>query len=201
MTRQGGAAGEVGPLAARPPVIWTDDVSTGRPGASPRSAGRGDLDWPVLYERHGPELSAFVLRLIGDATATQDIVQDTFVRAIQKQATLRDHRAARAWLHRIAARLVTDRCRRRALLTFTPFAGTERAPEHDVDTAALVRTALAKIPADQAVALVLAYHEGFTQAEVAELLGVPAGTVKTRIHRGRQSFGAAYRRLERGLAG
>lgn len=176
-------------------------MSSGRPEGDLRSPERDGLDWPVLYERHGPELSAFVLRLVGDMAATQDIVQDTFVRAIRKQATLRDPRAARAWLYRIASRLVSERRRRRALLAFVPFAGTEHAAEVDTDTAALVRTALARIPTDQAVALVLAYHDGFERAEIASLLGVPENTVKSRIHRGRKSFAAAYRRLERGLAG
>jgi RNA polymerase sigma-70 factor (ECF subfamily) len=155
----------------------------------------------VLYERHGPELSAFVLRLVGDVEATQDLVQDTFVRAIQRQATLREPRAARAWLYRIASRLVIERRRRRALLAFVPFVGNERAAEPDMDTAALVRAALSRIPTHQAVALVLAYHEGLARAEIAALLDVPEDTVKTRIHRGRKNFGAAYRRLERGLAG
>lgn len=159
------------------------------------------LDWPALYERHGPELSAFVFRLVRDQGVTQDIVQDTFTRAIERQSTLRDAGAARAWLYRIAANLVASARRRRSLLLFVPFAGSERAPEPDSDTAALVRTALARIPADQAIALTLAYHDGFTRAEIADLLRVREETVRSRIARGRRNFAASYQRLQRGLAG
>ncbi|HET8569353.1 MAG TPA: RNA polymerase sigma factor [Candidatus Limnocylindria bacterium] len=171
------------------------------PAGGARPSHDIELDWPALYERHGPELSAFAYRLTGDMEAARDIVQDTFARAIERERSLRDRGAVRAWLYRIAARLVVSRRRRRAILAFVPFAGTERAPEPDADTAALVRTALARIPSHEAVALVLAYHEGLSRAEIASVLDVPEETVRTRIHRGRKSFGAAYRRLERGLAG
>ena len=166
-----------------------------------RPPGREALDWPALYERHGPELGAFAMRLVREAGKAQDIVQDTFARAIEREATLRDPAAVRPWLYRIAARLAATERRRRALLAFVPFAGSERAPEPDRDTAALVRTALGSIATDQAVALTLAYHSGFSRTEIASLLGLPEETVRSRIHRGRKAFAAAYLRLERGLAG
>lgn len=194
-------ASAVAPFRAPPRVIYTTAVNTVRPGERPRSARLDALDWPALYERHGPELSAFVFRLVRDGGVTQDIVQDTFTRAIERQSTLRDPGAVRAWLYRIAANLVASTRRRRSLLVFVPFLGSERAPERDADTAALVRTALARIPADQAIALTLAYHDGFTRAEIADLLHVPEETVRSRIARGRKNFGASYQRLQRGLAG
>lgn len=174
-------------------------MSSGQAAGDARSSEGVGLDWPYLYERHGPELSAFVYRLTGDVEAAQDLVQDTFVRAMRRQGSLRDPGAVRAWLYRIASNLVIERRRRRALLAFVPFLGTEPAPEPAADTAAQVRQALQSIPAAQAVALVLAYHEGWSRAEIAGLLGAPEETVKTRLQRGRKNFAAAYQRLERGL--
>lgn len=175
-------------------------MSSERPASDAWSSQREELDWPYLYERHAPELSAFVYRLTGNMEVAADLVQDTFVRAIRRQAGLAEPKAARAWLYRIASNMVTDWRRRRALVAFVPFLGTEHASEPASDIAALVRQALRSVPADQAVALVLAYHEGFARREIAQLLGVPEETVKTRIHRGRKSFATAYLRLEAGLA-
>jgi RNA polymerase sigma-70 factor (ECF subfamily) len=175
-------------------------VRSGPPQAQARSFTGEALDWRYAYERFGPELSAFVYRLTANEEVAQDLVQDTFVRAIRRQGTLADQGALRAWLYRIAANIVIDWRRRRALLSFVPFLGSEQAPERSSDTPALVRQALRSIPAAQAVALVLSYHEGFSRSEVATMLGVPEETVKTRIARGRKSFEASYLRLERGLA-
>lgn len=148
-------------------------MRSGPPQAQARSFAGEALDWRYVYERFGPELSAFVYRLTAGEEVVQDLVQDTFVRAIRRQETLVDQHALRAWLYRIAANVVIDWRRRQALLSFVPFVGSEEAPERATDTAALVRQALRAIPAAQAVSLVLTYHEGFSRSEVATMLGSP----------------------------
>jgi RNA polymerase sigma-70 factor (ECF subfamily) len=103
-------------------------------------------------------------------------------------------------LFRIATNLAVSHLRRRRLLSFLPFA-REHPGEHDAFDVegAQVRAALRSIPADQAVALVLTLHQGFSRREAAALLGVGEETMKSRIARGRLNFAAAYKRLERGL--
>ncbi|MGH2500067.1 MAG: RNA polymerase sigma factor [Candidatus Limnocylindria bacterium] len=158
----------------------------------------GNIDWPAAYATYAPHLVRYLRRLTRSEEEAQDLVQETFVKAIQSGSGLREHGSLRPWLYRIATNLAAERRRRARLVSFVPFLGSEPAPERATETDALIRLALRAIPHDQAVALVLAYHEGFARSEISDLLGVPEETVKTRIHRGRRHFAKAYERLERG---
>lgn len=157
------------------------------------------LDWDALYVKHSQGIARYLARLTGDRDVAPDLTQEVFGRALGHAdgSTIRD---PRAWLYRIATNLGIQYCRRRRLLAFVRFSGRERAEAGSHDRTELVRQALQAIATDQAVALVLHYHEGFSRREAAALLGVPEGTVKTRLARGRRNFIGAYRRLERGLA-
>lgn len=154
---------------------------------------RRALDWERAYILHAPALLRFVRRLIGDADAAEELMQDTFERAFRANAAP-DPAALRPWLYRIAANVVTDQLRRRRLIAFLPFSGHERDPrqhfDHERDS---VRDALRAIAPEEAVALVLRLHEGFSRAEIAQLTGVSERQVKDRLERGRESFARAYR--------
>jgi RNA polymerase sigma-70 factor (ECF subfamily) len=168
------------------------------PGPSP-AADR--LDWEELYARHAEELVRFMIKLLGDRERAADLVHDTFVHAMRSANQLRDPHAARPWLFKIATRLAQNERRRRALIAFLPFQGHERSDGEVFDArAAQVHHALRSIPTDQALALVLHYHSGFSRAEVATLTNLSEDGVKSRLARGRANFIAAYRRLDRGLA-
>jgi RNA polymerase sigma factor (sigma-70 family) len=124
-------------------------------------------------------------------------MQETFVRALRakRTPTLTE---MRPWLFRIASNLAMTHLRRprwpdvlslrRHVMADVPFEEGEQ-----------VRQALRSIPPDQAVTLALAFHEGFSRREIAEMLGVTEEAVKSRVARGRLNFTAAYARLERGL--
>lgn len=158
------------------------------------------LDWERLYEAHASQLQRYLAKLLGEREAATELMQDTFVRAMR--AEIRDAGAVRTFLFRTATNLALSRARRGRLLAFLPFSGREVAPggAYDVE-AAQVRRALGSIPADQAATLLLHYQSGFTRAEIAEMQGVGEEAVKSRLARGRKAFVAAYRRLQRGLAG
>ena len=170
------------------------EPSTPRPGQDP--------SWDGLYERHAQELSRFVMKLLGDRERAADVVHDAFVRAIRSRDALRDPAAVRPWLFRIAGNLARNELRRRRLIAFVPFVGTESgfADAYDAE-AAQIHRALGSIAPEQAIALVLFHQQGFSRAEIAQLTGVSAEGVKSRLARGRAAFIAAYGRLERGLAG
>lgn len=164
------------------------------------SSATADIDWDELYGRHAEELARFMVKLLGDRERAADLVHDTFVHGMRSAHQLRDHSAVRAWLYQIAANLARNELRRRKLIAFLPF-GQERGAEDAFDAdAAQVHQALRNIPADQAIALVLHYQQGFSRAELAALTGVSEEGVKSRLARGRANFMAAYQRLERGLA-
>jgi RNA polymerase sigma-70 factor (ECF subfamily) len=180
------------------------------------SGPKGAMDRRGFEERALPHLRALfglALRLTGDASAAEDLVQETYLKALQAFVTLRDPDRVRPWLFQILSRLVVDR--RRASVREVPleepedldrFSLYDRIADEDPlpysdslheDFLAQfrdeeVRRALVRIPEAYRVPLVLVYVEGLSYRELAQVLGCPIGTVMSRLHRGRKA-------LERGL--
>lgn len=157
--------------------------------------GAPRLPWRELYETHAAELAGYLWKLTGDQEAANDLMQETFIAGMRDEHALRDAARVRPWLYRIATRLALKRRRRARLIAFLPFSGREEAPGDAFDPDRhTVRDALRAISADQAIALVLHYAQGFTRAEIAGLTGRSEETIKSRIARGRRAFLAAYAR-------
>jgi RNA polymerase sigma-70 factor (ECF subfamily) len=143
-----------------------------------------------LFDAHAPALLAFALRLTqGDRGRAEDIVQETLLRAWKHPEALDPARGeARTWLFTVARRIAIDAHRARAArpvevgddaLAALP-AGSdeiERAMRSWV-----VADALAGLSPAHREALVQTYYRGRTVSEAAEVLGVPPGTVKSRVH-------------------
>ena len=151
---------------------------------------RGDDDaLAELYDRFGGVAYRLAYRVLPDPALAQDAVQDAFLGAWRTAISYDPERGqASTWLltlvHRRAVDLVRREDRRRAdQLDVAPLASTETTDE----TAAVreqrraVQAALAQLPDEQRQALELAYYGGLTQTELAERLGVPLGTVKSRM--------------------
>jgi RNA polymerase sigma-70 factor (ECF subfamily) len=156
------------------------------------------LDWATVYEVHGPDVLAFLRRSMGSASLAEDLLHDTFVRAL-RAGSHPPVEAVRPWLFTIASRLAISHHRRIRLFAFVPFGDDDRRTEPPGDAeGAQVRQALRSIPRDQAVTLTLALHEGFSRREIAQMLAITEEGVKSRLARGRRSFALAYRALERG---
>lgn len=151
----------------------------------------------LLYRRYVRPVSALAARLVGDLPATEEIVQEVFVRVWRQAATFRPERASFAtWLLGITHHLAVDELRRRRVRQArqaAPNALGEREPAETPDLAAMVdrgalrgrvRAALGQLTPDQREAIVLAYYGGLTQVEIAARLAEPLGTIKSRIRRG-----------------
>jgi RNA polymerase sigma-70 factor, ECF subfamily len=149
-----------------------------------------------LFHRHRDRLWAVALRTLGDREEAADALQDALLSAHRSAARFRGDSAVTTWLHRIVVNACLDRVRRRRSHPTVPLAdgnhddegvrGVEpAAPMVDHDTALVVRQALAELPAEQRAALILVDVQGYPVAEVAVILGVAEGTVKSRCARGR----------------
>ena len=156
---------------------------------------RGDEDaLAELYDRVGRVAYGLALRVLRDERHAEDAVQEAFLQVWRSAATFRAERAkASTWIltlvHRRAVDLVRREERRQAdPLTDDSAAGV--APEETEEAAWLrfererVQTALKQLPDVQREALELAYYGGFSQSELAERLGVPLGTIKSRMFAG-----------------
>ena len=159
---------------------------------------------PRLLEDHGGKIYGLGLRICDDPDKAEDLVQETFVRALRSWDGFDGRSNPSTWLYTIATRACQRMERRRAgeprrmrpleqLLPSgdativdipatgdTPLEWTERRDVIDA-----VRTALDSLPMDFRIPLVLKEMEGLSVDEIAAIMGIKAATVKTRLHRGR----------------
>jgi RNA polymerase sigma factor (sigma-70 family) len=152
-------------------------------------ASSDDQALAELYDRFGGVAYGLALRILRDESLAQDAVQEAFLAAWRTAVAYDPARGkASTWLltlvHRRAVDLVRREDRRRSdQLESAPPAAAESIDE----TAAVreqrraVQAALAQLPSEQREALELAYYGGLTQSELADRLGVPLGTVKSRM--------------------
>jgi RNA polymerase sigma-70 factor (ECF subfamily) len=151
----------------------------------------GDPDaFGELVRRHRDRLWAVALRTLGDREEAADAVQEALLSAYRAAERFRGDSAVTTWLHRIVVNACLDRVRRRQVrpvigLADLPPGREPVAVVPDHDTTREVWAALAQLPAEQRVPLVLLEIQGYSVAEIAELLGVAEGTVKSRCARGR----------------
>jgi RNA polymerase sigma-70 factor, ECF subfamily len=160
----------------------------------------GDPDaFAELVARHRDRLWAVALRTLGDREEAADAVQDALLSAYRAAGRFRGDAAVTTWLHRIVVNACLDRVRRRQAHPTVPLPDGSRdrdvggrgggiepaSPSIDHDTVLVVREALGRLAVEQRAALVLVDIQGYSVAEVAQILGVAEGTVKSRCARGR----------------
>jgi len=148
----------------------------------------------AVYDRYRLILFGLVLRILHDREESEDVLQEVFLQVWRRAGTFDEARGrAFAWLATIARSRALDRLRAagsRARLADE--AALEQADEVsdaaldalNSETRAIVKNALAELTDEQRKVLLLAYFEGLTQTEIAERLGDPLGTVKTRMRSG-----------------
>lgn len=151
----------------------------------------GDRDaFAELVRRHRDRLWAVALRTLGDREEAADAVQEALLSAYRSADRFRGDSAVTTWLHRIVVNACLDRARRRQARPTVPLADVvlvrePSATEPDRDTAREVWTALDQLPPEQRVPLVLLEMQGYSVADIAAMLGIAEGTVKSRCARGR----------------
>lgn len=144
-----------------------------------------------LVRRHRDRLWAVALRTLGNPDDAADAVQDALINAIRRASSFRGDSAVTTWLHRIVVNACLDRVRQAASRPSVRWAEDFDPPSSSPDpgTRAAIRldveAALATLPDEQRIAVVLVDMEGYPVADVAQLLGCPVGTVKSRCSRGR----------------
>jgi RNA polymerase sigma-70 factor (ECF subfamily) len=167
----------------------TDSAEPGTAGAGTPPARRTDEEFVrALREKFGRQLFAFVVRLTGDMHWAEDIVQVTLIRAWRsRDKIINDGETACGWLFIVARRVFIDECRARARrpvrLTGDDI-GERWEADEEVDrlvSSFAITQALASLSAVQRQAIVECFYWGRSVAEAAEVLGVPPGTVKSRV--------------------
>jgi RNA polymerase sigma-70 factor (ECF subfamily) len=148
----------------------------------------------TLLERYRRPLLGMLLRLSRDAAEAEDLFQETFLRVLRSSRHFDPSRRFRPWLFAIAINLARDRARRMARPTTPrisengdlpepagrePLSGSENERIRCTD----LQTALGELPESSRAVVLLRYFEGMDEVEIAAAVGIPRGTVKSRLHR------------------
>lgn len=153
---------------------------------------------------HGP-LWRYTRRMTGTDEAAGETMQDVWLRVLRGIGRLRDPASLRAWLFGIARRVLMDRLRAQYAAPATVDAADAQLVAADADDDIegqldLMRGAMEHLPAIEREVLTLFYLSGLSLAEVALVLGVPVGTVKSRLFRARQMLRVAFTNLLEGVS-
>lgn len=178
---------------------------------------QGDAgSFELLVRRHSRELYQFVLRFTGDSVAAEDVVQDSFLQVHHSARTFDPKRKFKPWLFTIAANKARDALRRRTRRREVPFEASIGTGEHDTggkfldllsteqaeppveelqadENRQLVSEIIESLPEHLSEILILGYYHRFPYKEIAEIVGIPLGTVKSRLHAAVVAFGERYR--------
>lgn len=134
-----------------------------------------------LYRVHGPVLLRYLRRLAADQTQAEDLLQETFIQALRHKKRLDQVSSHRAWLFAVARNLCMTAHRRSRSHAALPEQMAERATKED-ERLATMRAAIGRLPPLQREALELRLRDELTYAEIARVLDIPLGTVRSRLH-------------------
>jgi RNA polymerase sigma factor (sigma-70 family) len=157
--------------------------------------------WEEVVRDHSARVYRLAFRLTGNSHDAEDLTQEVFVRVFRSLSSYTPG-TFEGWLHRITTNLFLDMTRRRQRIRFeglgeetaARLSGAEPTPSQAFDDRHLdvdIAAALADLPPEYRAAVVLCDIEGLTYEEIADVLGVKLGTVRSRIHRGRAQLRAA----------
>jgi len=151
----------------------------------------------VFYDRHGGVAYSLAYRIVGEQAAAEDVTQEAFISLWRSGARFDSTRGSvRSWMLSIVRNRAIDHLRSKAgkapKLAFDDDSILEQRPAEEMteelaiehETADEVRGALGTLPGDQSKVIELAYFGGFSHSEIAQMLGVPLGTVKGRMRLG-----------------
>ena len=158
----------------------------------------GDHDaFDQIMRNHEDRVFSVCLRIMGNRDHALDATQETFLTAFRKAEQFKGNSALGTWIYRIAVNTCYDQLRKQKRRRTDPIPDhidpTDFSAEDQVDSAGLrpeIQRALAAIPEDFRAAVILSDIEGLGLPDVAQVLGVPVGTVKSRVFRGRRLLAA-----------
>jgi RNA polymerase sigma-70 factor (ECF subfamily) len=186
------------------PIVGVDDRLVREEADLVAQVAAGDITEPVaeLYRRYAGRLYRFGMHALGNAGLAEEMVQECFVRLWKAADRYDPHRGSvAAYLFVIARSVAADVRKRPSSRPLLPVEDAQLPPELDaVDQileSVMVREALDSLSPAHLQVLTLAHDEGLTQSQIAGRLGVPLGTVKTRMFHGLRALRAAL--TERGF--
>ncbi len=171
-----------------------------------RQVLKGDQEaFGEVVEIYRDRICSLCYRMLGNRHEAEDIAQEAFVRAYVNIESFQLNRKFSTWLYRIATNLCIDRIRKKkpdyfldaeiagteGLTLYSQLAAAGKTPDAEVETLELqeiVQNEILRLPDKYRSVIILRYIDDLSLNEIAEVLEMPLGTVKTRIHRGREAL-------------
>lgn len=168
-----------------------------------------DRAYREMLSRYERPVFSLVFRMVRDRTLAEDLAQETFVRAFQALESYNPAYKFSSWIFKIANNLTIDHLRRRTLDTVSLDGGPDATSADEVERTrvtvadpgesphefvenqelgGIIEDAIASLRPEYRTAVLLRHVEGYSYEEIAEVMGVPLGTVKTFIHRARNEL-------------
>jgi len=172
-----------------------DGMSQSDSGASsaPANSAAAETFLAQIYTEYSSPIHTYAFRLLGNQEDADDVTQDVFIRAWQKLSTFRGEAAFGTWLHRLAVNVILARrtslgVERRRFDDSA--AALEMAPSrpHAPDAAMDFDDAVSRLPDGARQVFVLHDVEGYKHDEIADMLGIVAGTSKSQLHHARMAL-------------
>jgi RNA polymerase sigma-70 factor (ECF subfamily) len=171
-------------------------------------AKRGDqAAFALLVKHYDPGLRALAYRLLGDPDRMDDALQEAYVKAFRSLSRFRGESRLGTWLYRIVYNVCLDELKRGGRLVQLPFEDAAHPPDPRLDGAEAVAgrsrlvEALAELTLEERAAVLLVDAQGFDYRSAGEVLGVPEGTVASRLNRARAALRHALGELGEGVSG
>jgi RNA polymerase sigma factor (sigma-70 family) len=199
---------EVPSLSTQKSPTSTTPVPVTEPAAVSPSGDHGEQawtppSWDEVVREHADRVYRLAYRLSGNTHDAEDLTQETFIRVFRSLASYKPG-TFEGWLHRITTNLFLDMARRRSRVRMEGLpedtdriVGDDPSPEQVYSSTHLdpdLQDALDELPPEFRAAVVLCDVEGLSYEEIGATLGVKLGTVRSRIHRGRQALRASLER-------
>jgi len=165
---------------------------------SPDQPDNVDEVFEQLFADYQQPILNYLYRMVSERCKAEELTQDTFVKAYRALPRLPANANRRAWLYRIATNTAYDCLRRRRLLKWLPLAENrvslpaEGDPADRIDEREAVQASLSQLEPMYRAPLVLYSVQGHNVREIAEMLGISEGAVKTRLYRAREKFRQVY---------
>lgn len=147
----------------------------------------------ILYEQYSKQVYRTAYILTKSKTLAEDITQETFIRVFSKINLFKEGKSFNSWLYTITLNVAKNILKRQKWVNFfcpleedEPFCNynsTEFICEHK-ERDRLMKEVIDRLPLKQKEVIILKYYNNFSQEEIADILGIPVGTVKSRIHTG-----------------
>lgn len=156
------------------------------------------MEFWEIYDRHYARVHGYAASMLRDLAASDDVVQETFIRAQANLDALREPEKVTAWLFRIAHNLCIDHLRARQSSPIDPSADPDAAgaseaasAQQDIERKQMsdcVRAMIDRLPESHRAVILLFDIEGLSHEEIANVLGIEPGAVKVRLHRARKKL-------------